>query len=331
MKNSIFTETKKNTTLRGRFKSWLHRNYNVEDRKAMGFCYLLLALPFLFFIVFWVVVNINSVLLAFQDVHGNFTLKNFKTLFENFSGQDSRGLYLSDVFKRTFIVWFVVQLVLIPSLFSTYILFKRLPGHYIFRTIYMVPGVLGGMVLTMIYKYFVGANGPLLSLAEMMGINIPLEVQMKGLLGSSATAFTTLNLMIAIPGIFGFNFVVSGAYARIPVELFEVGKLDGIGFVREFFTVSLPLIWGTLIITVIGAMAGLFTTDNGSFLYTKGQYDTACMGYYIFIYTKEVADSRGKQALLGYPSALGVFITLITLPIVLITRRIMEKVNDVAY
>ncbi len=331
MKDSNLIYEKKTPKLRVRFRSWMRRNYNIEDRKAMGFCYLLVAVPFLFFLVFWVYVNINSILLAFQDMHGNFTLKNFKTLFSNFSGQDSKGLYLSDVFKRTFIVWFVAQIVLVPSLFSTYILFKKLPGHYIFRTIYMVPGVLGGMVLTMIYKYFVGANGPLLSLAEMIGIDIPLEVQMKGLLGSSKTAFTTLNLMIAIPGIFGFNFVVSGAYARIPVELFEVGKLDGIGFIREFLTVSLPLIWGTLIITIIGAMAGMFTTDNGSFLYTKGQYDTACMGYYIFIYTKDVADSRGKEALLGYPSALGVFVTLITLPVVLITRRIMEKVNDVAY
>ena len=78
-------------------------------------------------------------------------------------------------------------------------------------------------------------------------------------------------------------------------------------------------------------MSGIFLTDNGSFLYTNGQYDTACMGYYIFINTKNVTDNNGNTALLGYPSALGVTLTLVTLPIVLTVRRVMEKVNDVAY
>lgn len=309
----------------------LRQKYGFEDRQSFFFCYLLLLFPFLFFLVFWVYVNVDSVALSFQDADGGFTLAHYKELFSSFVKEDRFGLRITDIIKRTFITWLVTQIVFIPSMLSTYILYRKLPGHYIFRTIYTIPGVLGGVVLTMIYKYFVNANGPLLLLAENFGVNIPLEVQMKGLLGSSTTAFTTLCLMIAIPGSFAFNFVISGAYARVPADLYEVGALDGLGFIREFFTVVIPLIWGTLVITVVGAMSGIFLTDNGSFLYTNGQYDTACMGYYIFINTKQVADNNGSSALLGYPSALGVMLTLVTVPIVLTVRHIMEKVNDVAY
>lgn len=312
-------------------KERLRKKYNLENRQSFFFCYACLLLPFAFFILFWVYVNIDSVLLSFRDVNGNFTLEHYKELFSAFTKEDRFGLKLTDIFRRTFIVWFVAQVTLIPSMLSTYILFKKLPGHYVFRTIYMIPGILGGVVLTMIYKYFVGANGPLIVLCENLGIDISLEVKMKGFLGSSATAFKTLNWMILIPGFFSFNFVISGAYARVPADLYEVGALEGLGFIREFFTVVIPLIWGTLVITIIGALSGIFLTDNGAFLYTNGQYDTACMGYYMFINTKYIADNNGANSLLGYPSALGVFITLITLPVVLGVRKVMEKINDVAY
>ena len=316
---------------RAALKERLRKKYNFESRQSFLFCYLLLLFPFVFFLVFWVYVNIDSVLLSFKGADGGFTLDHYKELFSSFVKEDRMGMRITDILKRTMITWLVSQIVFVPSMLSTYILYRKLPGHYIFRTVYTIPGVLGGVVLTMIYKYFVNANGPLLLIAQSWGIEIPLEVQMKGLLGSSATAFATLCFMIAIPGSFAFNFVISGAYARIPADLYEVGALEGLGFIREFFTVVIPLIWGTLVITVIGAMSGVFLTDNGSFLYTNGQYDTACMGYYIFIYTKQVADNNGSNALLGYPSALGVLLTAVTVPIVLVVRHIMEKVNDVSY
>ena len=138
--------------------------------------------------------------------------------------------------------------------------------------------------------------------------------------------------MQLLPGFFGFNFVVSGAFSRIPEDLFEVGRLDGVGFIREFFTISIPLIWGTLVVMITGWFASLFLSDNGSFLYTGGQYGTACMGYYMFILQKGIADEGGKAGLLGYPAALGFCFTLITVPAVLIGRRIMESFYvDVAY
>lgn len=321
----------------GRFRAWkkrldkrLSKKYNMEDRSGFLFCYLMLLLPFITFLVFWLYVNIDSILLAFK-MNDRFTMENFRNVWTAIVDEDGWGYHLPDILKRTFIVWLVTQATLIPSMLSTYILYKKLPGHYVFRTIYMIPGTLGGVILSMIYKHFVGANGPLVTLLQNMGVHLSDEIVLKGFLGSSKTAFTTLNLMIFIPGIFSFSFIISGAFARIPEELYEVGKLEGIGFIKEFFVVALPLVWGTLIIIVIGALAGILTTDNGSFIYTKGQYDTACMGYYLFILQKQISDTNGDTSLLGYPAAIGLTLTLITLPIVLITRTIMEKVNDVAY
>ncbi|MBQ8229271.1 MAG: sugar ABC transporter permease [Clostridia bacterium] len=313
-------------------KAALKKKYNMEDRQAFGFCYLMLLLPIISFVVFWLYVNVDSVVLAFTDASGNFTMANFKKVWNAFAHTDQYGWNLWDMMFRTWAMWAICRLCFIPQTFSTYVLYKKIPGHFIFRTIFMIPSVLGGIVWILIMKQFVTVGGPVLQLADMMGIEVSLEVQMKGLLGSTATAHTTMVLLQVIPEVFMFSFVVSGAFARIGDEMFEVGKLEGIGFIREFFTVSVPLIWPTIVISIIGWFKSLFTQDNGAFLYTGGEYETGSIGFYLFYLTKSISDEGGKAGLYGYPAALGVVFTAITVPTVLIARHYLEKVYaDVTY
>ena len=313
-------------------KEAFKRKYNMEDRQSFGFCYLMLLLPIISFIVFWLYVNLDSVVLAFTDADGAFTMKNFEKVWKSFTDKDQYGWNLWDMMGRTWIMWIVCRLCYIPQCLSTYILYKKIPGHSIFRTIFMVPSVLGGIVWILIMKQFVTVGGPVLNIADMMGVEIPLEVQMKGLLGSTQTAHVTLILLQVIPEIFMFSFVLTGAFSRISTELFEVGKLEGIGFIHEFFAVSIPLVWPTIVIAMIGWFKSLFTLDNGAFLYTGGEYDTASIGFYLFYLTKSISEAGGKAGLYGYPAALGVLFTAITIPTVLVARHFLEKVyEDVTY
>jgi ABC-type sugar transport system permease subunit len=313
-------------------RSWFRSRFNIEDRKAHFFCYAMIFLPFLSFVVFWLSVNISSIMLGFQDAQGNFTLEHFQAIFKNFQTPDRHGLVITEMLGRSLIIWLLARIMFIPSILSTYILFKKVPGHFVFRTIFMIPGILAGIVWTLVMKNIVGVGGPILVIAEKLGIDIPLEIKMKGLLGSNATAFITLNIIDCLPAFFAFSFVFSGAFARIPEDLFEVGKLEGIGFIREFIIISLPMVWGTVVISITGWFANIFLADNGAFLFTNGQYNTSTMGYYMFILTKEISDLAGAETLYGYPSAIGFLITVITVPIVLITRHYLEKLfDDVAY
>ena len=52
-----------------KFKTWLNgklNNYSKEDRKAFGFCYLMILIPVVQFAIFWVYVNLDSILLDFK-------------------------------------------------------------------------------------------------------------------------------------------------------------------------------------------------------------------------------------------------------------------------
>lgn len=308
-------------------EKWL-KKYNKEDRGAFVFCYLLIALPLLQFLIFWLYVNGNSILLAFKDHTGAWTLDNFRTLFRALFKLDTDpyGWYVGPILGRTVLMWFVVNVVCTPALvLSTYVLYKKIPGHYAFRVIFAIPVILGAIVWTSLMRSLVEANGPILAFAEMLNIQIPEEIK-QGLLLTEKSAFPTLLIITVIPNLVGCNIVLTGAYTRIPPEIFESGKIDGVGFMREFLTIAVPLVWPTLVVQFIGILSLVFTTDGNVFLYTQGQNETGTMGFYIYYMTLRISESAGEGAnAFGYPAAVGLFLTLITLPVVLFGRKFLEK------
>lgn len=291
----------------------------------------MVGIPFLFFLVFWVYVNFSSVVIAFQDDFGKFTFQNFSDVFNAFGDKDMYGWNLGAILWRTVRLWFYVNLLcVLPSLFSTYVLYKKIPGHYVFRVIFMIPTVLAGIVWAMIMKNMVSVGGPILLLAEAFGIEIPYEISVTGsLLASSQTAYITIVIINLIPHIIGFNMIISGAYARIPQELFEVGKLEGVNFVREFFAVSMPMVWPTIVVAMISNLSTIFTLEGNVFLYTMGNYETGTMGFYIYYLTYKIAGTADTGFVsYGYPAAIGLTITCFTIPVVLFGKYVLEKMVE---
>lgn len=301
--------------------------YSFEDRGAFPFIYVMVGIPFVFFCFFWVYINASSIGLAFVDSYGKVSFDNFKMIFTAIADKDMYGWNLGEIIGRTALLWFLVDICcVVPSMFSSYILYKKIFGAFVFRVIFMIPTVLGSMTWIMIMKAMVGVDGPVLAFCETAGISVPTEVTWNGFLGSSETAFNTIIVLNVLPKIVGFNLLVTGAYARIPNELFEVGRLEGHGFIPEFFTVAVPLIWPTVVISMITNLAAMFTFEGGVFLYTMGASDTATVGFYIYNMTYSIAGSADvMEPFYGYAAAIGVFITCITIPMVLFGKFVLEK------
>ncbi len=317
------------TTMKEKLKEKLLKKYSKEDRGAFVFCYLLLALPLLQFLIFWLYVNGNSIVLAFKDGTGAWTLDNFKVLFSSLAKKDTDpyGWFVGPILGRTVLLWFVVNVVCTPALvLSTYVLYKKIPGHYFFRVVFAVPVILGAIVWTSLMRALVDVNGPILAIAKGLGMELSAETQ-RGLLLNEKTAFFTIVIITVIPNLVGCNIVLTGAYTRIPPEIFESGKIDGVGFLREFITIAVPLVWPTLVVQFIGILSLIFTTDGNVFLYTMGAKETGTMGFYIYYMTYRIATTSSADGVnaFGYPAAVGLFLTLITLPVVLLGRRFLER------
>lgn len=307
-------------------KGWL-KGYSSLEKKNFLFVGLLLLFPLAQFAVFYLAVNIESFKYAFTDETGKASLKYLKMIFDEFSAQGNDNLWR--VLLRSFITWCVGNLVVFPvSIIFTYALFKKVPGEMFFRVLFFLPGIIGTVVLASIYRQLVTINGPLQKfLEEVLKIDLGVQIRKLGFLDYDKTSF----LMVLIFGVWcslGGNVVVlTGAVTRIPPDIFEYGKIEGVGVWREFFNVVLPLILPTVSTLFIFSLAGIFTADSGTFLLFSEDYNGAAktMGYLIFMLSYNV--SRGVEVA-NRPAALGLVVTVATFPIVLTVRFLIEKFTD---
>lgn len=308
-------------------KGFLNK-YSKFEKQKFPFVYLLIAFPVIQFAIFWVYVNFSSITTAFIDGSNNFTFDNFKLVFDALVSADSDGFNLFDSLKRTWIIWGVNFFLLFPiSLLTTYILTKKIPGHYIFRICYIIPSLMGAVLWTRLVRYLVAYNGPITVALINMGVPLPFNALQNGLFGGPETAFATIIGVQIIMGLVGNNAVLTGAFTRVPNEIFESAEIDGAGFWRSFFHIAVPCIWPTIGTLLVFNLCSIMTADYNIFLYTNGTggMEMSTVGFLLYNITYKISLSGG-QAYYGYPAALGLFLTILTLPVVLIGKRFIDRI-----
>ena len=183
------------------------------------------------------------------------------------------------------------------------------------------------LVFGVVYKYLLAANGPIVELLMKLGLASE-ELALHGLLRTMSTAFGSVNVFGIWLALGGNIVILTGAMTRIPTEIFESASLEGVGVVREFVQLVLPLIWPTLSTLLIYQLGSISTFDFGTYLlYGEGgvNYPVQTMGYYLFLMTYNV--SRGVEVA-NAPASLGLILTVFTVPIVLLLRWVIEKFSD---
>ena len=219
---------------------YVKKNYTRLERRDFRFAYLIVLFPVVQFLIFWFYVNVSSIGFAFQNNLGEFTLQNFKTVYNAFIDKDMLGINLGKSLGRSFLLWIIGEGIIFPiTLITTYVLTKKIMGHYIFRVIYYVPGLMGAIIWTLLIKEMVGYSGPITKLLMSLNVELPGGVRKNGLLRHEDTAFVTLIMVRSVMGIVGNNAVLTGAYTRVPDELFESAELDGAGFFTQMFRIPL--------------------------------------------------------------------------------------------
>lgn len=305
--------------------------YSKLEKRSFPFVYLFIAFPVLQFLIFWVYVNFSSIMIAFRDPLGNFTLANFKTVYNAFTTMDSYGFNLSASMGRSFAIWITTYGLCFPiSIVTTYILFRRIIGHYVFRICYIIPSLMGAVIWTTLISYFVAYDGIFVKIIKDMGITLPPLVTSNGLFGDPSTAFPTILAITFITNLVGNNVVLTGAFSRIPDEIFESAKLDGAGFWVECTQIAIPCVWSTIATLLTFALCSILTADNNIFLYSggTGEPEMSTIGFQLYYLTYMISQNGENQYLYGYPAALGLVLTLFTLPLVLIGRKLLDKVQE---
>lgn len=284
----------------------------------------ILILPLINLCIFWVYGTIKSFPIAFEvyDTYGNvvkYGFDNFQYVFNTFA---QPGNLLVESLTNNFKYWFLNVAVLTPiSFVFGYFLYKKIWGYKIFRYVFFFPSLLSAVIISIFFKNLVGPQGQVQYLIEQL-------FGQKGvlLLCDSRFAMKTMLFYFAYCNLTGNLIYWLSAFSRIPDEIIEAAKLDGLNIVQEFFYVVLPITWPFLATMLMLMFTGILTTNGYTLLLTGGSYGTYDLGFYEYILT--VSGTKSDQAISG---VIGLLKGLIVLPFTLLINFFVNKIEPVRY
>jgi ABC-type sugar transport system permease subunit len=285
-------------------------HFQKKRLRDLIFCALVLAVPVAQFIIFYVVVNFNSIIMTFQRYeNGEFVfngLKNFQLMWNEIAND---GILYA--LKNSLIVYVCSSLLgLTLSLVFSFYIYKKMPLSKTFRVFLYLPSILSSMVTVTVFKLLVE-----IGIKDALSLN-------DGLLSNPDTKMGTVIFFQLLMG-FGTQILMySGAMNALDKSIIEAAKLDGASPFREFYSIILPLIFPTIETFIVTGIAGLFVNQMNlfSFYGRAAKTELITVGYYLF---KSVDVASGAE----YPllATYGVALTLIAVPMTLGSRYLLEK------
>lgn len=232
-------------------------------------------------------------------------LKNFINLFKDQEFVNS----LKATAKYTVLT---VPLQLIFALFISFLLNFKLKGINLYRTAYYIPSILGGNVaIAILWRFMFQPNGLINTILGAIGISsVPW-------LSSPGGAMAVVVLLKVWQ--FGSSMLLFlAALKDIPQELYEAASLDGANKVKQFFSITVPMITPTIFFNLVMQLNNAMQEFNGPYLVTgKGPLNSTYLTS-MFIY-----DKAFKSFEMGYSSAASwvLFVLIVLVTIILFSTQ----------
>ncbi len=297
------------------------KDYFKENKKKISrifFMFSFLALPIINFCVFYLYVNIDSFMMAFQRPRYG-TIRELIWSFENFerigdlftsTGADGLGTAIINTLLFNF-VGIVLGMPL--SILMSYFIYKKILGYKLFRFVLYLPTIICSSALVALYKYAIGDGGPLDAIVTGSGGTFVPPL-------SGAPSAIIAILFYCLMFNLGSNIVLfGGAMNSLSPEMLEAAELDGVNWFQELIYIIIPSIWPTLSTMLILCAAGFLGATGPILAFTQGSFKTMTLSYYIYA----LVSGAGADQDLYLASAIGLCMTAISFPLALVVKKIV--------
>ena len=290
--------------------------FKKDKRGELLFLTLALALPLLQFIIFYLVVNFNSILLSFQEYQadGTFKIIGFQN-FQNVITDLVTDELTLKMFANTFITLAVTLADKVLVFFFAYLIYKKLPGHKFFSVILFLPSLIPGFVLSVFGSAIIKDVIP----------KVLENPELGGVLYKIPQGFYVQLLWMILMSFGSSLLLFLGGMSSIDASVVEYAQVDGVNALQELIHIILPGVYPTFVTVIIIALTTTFSAQGYLFnfygLYAEAPFRT--VGYYI--YTSVLASKDATKY--PYISAMGLLLTIVWTPIVIGLRKAMEKLG----
>ena len=278
----------------------------------------MLAPPILQFLIFFVYVNFNTVLMSFQFR----TLESVTWGFGNYVRFfNELGLgRIGNAVKNSVLIGMNDFLLLTISVVFSYFFYKKIRGAGVFRIIFFLPSIISIVIFVMAFKYMFD---PKMGIVNYIWEFISGEAAPEWFATTSEYQLPLIMIYCLWVGT-GYNILImGGAMANLPEEVMEYSRLEGVSYFRELFQIVIPMIWPTVSVGILGAFTTMFTMFLQVELLTGGGtfHQSTTIAYLINGIVKGGTD-------LEWAATLGVCFTVVAIPIIIIVRKSLEKIGD---
>ena len=211
----------------------------------------------------------------------------------------------------------VVPVTVILSLIVAVFLNKKIKGVSVYRTIYFLPMVAAPAAIAMVWRWLYNSEFGLINyLLSIIGIKGPQW------LSDPKVAM----ISIAIVGIWssvGYNMVLLLAgLQEIPKDYYEAASIDGASPIRQFFTITLPLVSPTMFFVVVTSIISAMQVFDVIFMMidktSVALEGTQSLVYLFYQYSFVMNDK-------GYGSAIVMLLLVIIMIITAVQVKVQEK------
>lgn len=295
------------------------RKLKRNEVKRTIFIVSMLTLPVLQFLVFFVYVNFNTLLMSFQERHiGSIEwgLGNYERFFTELPlGRIGKAVTNSLLFGANDL------LLLLLSVTFSFFFYKKVRGSGIFRIIFFLPSIISIVIYVMVYKYMFDPDlGSVVNrILAFFGNDNPPEW-----LSSTFSGQTYWIMGYCLWVGTGYNILImGGAMGNLPEDVMEYSRLEGVNYANELFRVVIPMIWPTISVGILGSFTTMFTLFIQVDLLTGGGAlsQSTTIAYMINGIVRGGTD-------LEWAATLGICFTIVATPIIIIVRKILDKVSD---
>lgn len=256
-------------------KGRMSRRKKMEPWYYVGPIFLLLVIMFGYPLI-------KSVVMAFQ----NYKLGNANVYFNDFANfhkmfGDKDFLLL----LKNYVVYVVVSVFgqFIGGLILALCLRDKFKGRGIYQSIVFLPWAFSAFVVGLVFRWsFNGEYGVVNDVLMKLGI-IKKGIAWLGTPGLSLVVVILAMIWIGIPF---FGIMILAALQSIPDEIYEAADMDGCGMFRKFFSLTLPYIKPTVIMTILLRTIWIFNSFDLVVIVTQGGPANYSQTLPSYMYTK---------------------------------------------
>lgn len=287
-----------------------------SNKRRTGFLILCVAPATILFFIFMVLPTLNVFRMslfergAYSPTETFVGLNNFKTLFA-----DAKFI---QAMQNTILLIVVVTIITfaLALVFAGILTREKIKGSNFFRVIFYIPNILSVVVISGIFSAIYKPDNGMLNSIIGLFTDMTDPILWKG------ESLVMLSLIIAmIWQAVGYYMVMyMASMASVPLDIYESASIDGAGRIRQFFQMTIPLIWTNIRTTLTFF---IISTINMAFLFVKAMTSGGPNG------ASEVALSymygQKDAGLYGYSMAIGVVIFLFSFLLSALVNRATKR------